>query len=307
MKIIKAAIAFAMLALCVASSAGQFGYSSIDPFIIKELVVNDTNLWNFNRGYTDTNAKTLRTTGIAINPAKKTLILFSGGQSNSGNINPSAYVPTNASVIDNFNIYDGAFYAPACPVLGTAWGVSNGPGHVGLRVADALISAGKFDRVILVPVGVGSGASASFAPGGQVDDRFRVAIKRLAARGITPSSIGTTWAITWMQGESDNLAGVSQAGYSANMAAVIAQSYTDGFVGRWFIAEETMAGNVVSSAVQAAQISLVDGVNVFSAGNIDSLTTATNRQADGTHLNDTGAASAATLIVNAMHASGAPY
>jgi hypothetical protein len=33
---------------------------------------------------------------------------------------------------------------------------------------------------------------------------------------------------------------------------------------------------------------------------------ATNRLADNTHLNDTGAAAAALLVYNAMHASGAP-
>ena len=59
--------------------------------------------------------------------------------------------------------------------------------------------------------------------------------------------------------------------------------------------------------IQAGQAALVDNVNVFFGGDIDSLTTATNRQADGTHLNDTGAASATTAIVAAMHASGAPF
>lgn len=285
-----------------------FGFGSIDPYLVKELIrPPGENLWKNNAGYDDPNGKTLRTSGIAINPAQKTLVLISAGQSNSGNINPSAYVPTNASAIDNFSIYDGAFYAPACPVLGTAWAMGNGPGHVGLRVADALITAGKFDRVILVPVGIGSGAAANFQPGGLVDDRFRVAMKRLAARTITPVTTGTTWAIKWMQGESDNLAGTSQASYTASMSATISQSYTDGFLGRWFLAKETMFNNAISAAIQAAQAALIDNVNVFFGGDIDSLTTATNRQTDGTHLNDTGAASATTAIVNAMHASGLPY
>lgn len=286
----------------------MFSGVSIDPYIIKELIrPPGESLWKNNAGYDDPNGKTLRTTGIAINPAKKTLVLLFAGQSNSGNINPTAFVPTNASAIDNFSIYDGAFYAPSCPVLGTAWAIGNGTGHVGLRVADALVSAGKFDRVILVPIGVGSGAAANFAPGGAVDDRFRVAIKRLAARGITPSSTGTTWAITWMQGESDTLAGTSQASYAASTAATIAQSYADGFVGRWFVATETIAGGSANSAIQAAQASVVDNVNIFAGPNTDSLTGATNRQTDGIHLNDTGAASVTTLWTAALHASGAPY
>ncbi|HEU0082564.1 MAG TPA: sialate O-acetylesterase [Bradyrhizobium sp.] len=276
-------------------------------YVIKELLrPPGENLWKNNAGYDDPSGKILRTTGIAIDPTKRTLVLISAGQSNSGNITPTAYVPTNVASIDNFSIYDGEFYEPSCPVLGTAWAMGSGPGHIGLRVADALVSAGKFDRVILVPVGAGSGAAANFAPGGVIDDRFRIAVRRLADRGITPASSGTTWAITWMQGESDTLAGTSQAGYVSNMSATIAQSYADGFAGRWFIARETWAGRF-SSAVQAAQASLIDNVNVFFGGDIDSLVGPTYRQADNIHLNDAGGAAAARLIVDAMHASGPPF
>jgi hypothetical protein len=296
------------LASYVPALAADSGSASNHSYVIKELLrPPGENLWKNNAGYDDPGGKTLRTTGTAIDPAKRTLVLISAGQSNSGNITPTAYVPANPSAIDNFSIYDGEFYEPSCPLLGAAWDMGRGPGHIGLRVADALVSAGKFDRVILVPVGAGSGAAANFAPGGQVDDRFRVAIRRLADRGITPASPGTTWAITWMQGESDTLAGTSQASYAASMSATIAQSYADGFAGRWFIARETMVANVFSGAVQAAQAGLIDNVKVFFGGDIDSLTGPANRQADNTHLNDNGGAAAARLIVDAMHASGSPY
>jgi hypothetical protein len=279
-----------------------------DPYVIKELLrPPGENLWKNNAGYDDARGKVLRTTGIAIDPTRRTLVLISAGQSNSGNITPTAYVAAHASAIDNFSIYDGKFYEPSCPVLGAAWDMGRGPGHIGLRVADALISAGKFDRVILVPVGAGSGTAGAFEPGGVVDDRFRIAIQRLADSRITPASIGTTWAITWMQGESDTLAHTSQASYAASMSATIAQSYADGFVGRWFVARETMVANVFSSAVQAAQASLVDNINVFFGGDIDSLTGPANRQADNTHLNDAGGAAAARLIIDAMRSSGAPF
>ena len=58
--------------------------------------------------------------------------------------------------------------------------------------------------------------------------------------------------------------------------------------------------------MQAAQVALANGTTVFAGGDLDTLN-ATNRQADNTHFNDTGAAAAATLIWNAMHASGSPY
>ena len=107
-----------------------FGVSvpSIDPFQIKELLrAPGENLWKNNAGYDDPGGKTLRTS-YAINPAQKTLILISAGQSNSGNINPSAYVPTNASAIDNFSIYDGAFYRRPARCSGVPGRSATGPG-----------------------------------------------------------------------------------------------------------------------------------------------------------------------------------
>lgn len=68
----------------------------------------------------------------------------------------------------------------------------------------------------------------------------------------------------------------------------------------------TLNNIVTSATIQAAQAAVVDNVVTFQSGNIDTLTTG-NRQTDGTHLNDAGAAGAATLIYNAMRASGAPF
>lgn len=53
-------------------------------------------------------------------------------------------------------------------------------------------------------------------------------------------------------------------------------------------------------------MALVNGTTVFSAGNLDTLTAA-SRQADNTHWNDAGAASAAKLVYNALQATGSPY
>ncbi len=75
---------------------------------------------------------------------------------------------------------------------------------------------------------------------------------------------------------------------------------------RWFPAKETWLAGSVSAAIQNAQVSLVDGLTVFAGPDMDSMN-ATFRVADNTHLNDAGAAQAALLSYNAMHASGAPF
>jgi hypothetical protein len=244
---------------------------------------------------------------ITINPAQKTLVLLVAGQSNWTNITPTLYTPTNSSVVSQMNIYDGAFYGIADNMLGSSYYQGTfGPGNISARVADLLVTNGSFNNVIVVNFAVGSTAIASWDVGGALYERGNVAMKRLAARGITPATTGVTFGYLWGQGETDKTAGTSQSAYTTSLNEVMAKLTASGFSGRFFICKETWIGGGVSSAVQAAQVAAVNGTTVFSGGDLDSLD-ATNRQADNTHFNDTGAAAAATIVYNAMHASGSPY
>jgi hypothetical protein len=131
-------------------------------------------------------------------------------------------------------------------------------------------------------------------------------MRRLASRNITPATPGATFAYLWMQGESDNLAGTTQAAYAAGLTTVLANAVAAGFSGRMFVCRESWINGTVAAAMQAAQVAFVNGSTVFSGGDLDSLN-AGSRQGDNTHFNDAGMASAATLIYNAMHASGGPF
>ncbi len=80
-----------------------------------------------------------------------------------------------------------------------------------------------------------------------------------------------------------------------------------GFTGRFFVSVETWNAGAVWAPVQAAQAAVVNnGAGIYAGANADSLD-ATNRVSDNIHFNNTGQANLATLIYNAMHASGAPY
>jgi hypothetical protein len=289
--------------------------SAPDPFVMfdTQRIGYQQGTAPFRPGWADTNGKNLRS--LTINPAVKTLVLISAGQSNRQNISPTLYIPTNSTVIDNFNVYDGAAYDVNGPMVGTNYvpdlasgGVNFGPGHVMARVADKFVSNGIFARVIVVPIAIGGSSIADWDPGaaGVLANRIPVAMARLAARGITPATTGVTFGLEWGQGENDNLAGTTQAAYQAAWGRIVAGAQAAGFSGRFFVAKETWDAGNTSAVIRAAQTAVVDNVTTFASGDIDTLN-GSNRYADSTHLNDTGAAAAATLIYNAMHASGAPY
>lgn len=275
------------------------GVSAPDPFTLNETT-----------GFTGWNG----TTGLTIrsqvlNPVIRNLVLISAGQSQATSINPTLYTPSNTTSIDNLNVYDGGSYAVGGPLLGCQ-SSSQGPGNVTARVADLLIGNGIFDHVLMVPIAIGSTTIADWSTGNMAQ-RFTVALRRLASRGITPSTTGWTFAVIWWHGETDGIAGTTAAVYTAGMNTVLANMAVEGFTGsncRFFINTETWASGVTYPAIQTGQANAVIGqpTKFFTGGNVDSLN-ATNRQADNTHFNDIGAAAAATLVYNAMHASGAPF
>ncbi len=243
-----------------------------------------------------------------INPALKTLVLITAGQSNWQDFTPTLFTPTNSSVVDGFNLYDSGSYSITAAMCGTQLGTTapQGPGNIAARVADTFVTNANFDRVVVAPVAI-SGTTVANWSTATLYNRVCQVISRLASRGMTPSTTGVTFAFFWGQGESDQSVGTSQVNYTNSWNSMFSSMGSCGLTGfRTFVAEETWNGGAVSTAVQNAQIALVNGTTIFSGGNLDSLN-ASNRNADNIHFNDTGAAAAATIVYNAMHASGAPF
>jgi hypothetical protein len=263
--------------------------SAADPYIVPE----DLNQvpWGGNRY---PNGKIISTPRL--NAGEKTLVLPLVGQSNICNSVDTAYTPTNATKVDNFNIYDGGVYRAVDPLLGCTIRDSTTQGHMFGRVADKLINAGKCARVILVPVGYSGTEIAKWTPSGILNRRLIIAKNRLAAVGLTPS----LWIC--MDGETDNNPlGTSQSAYAASLAQVIA---TPGDGVPWAIGKCTYINGAVSAAIQAAQVAAVNGTTVFAGADTDSLTgTAVNRQADDTHFKAAGADAAADLWVTKIVAA----
>ena len=283
--------------------------SKADPF---KLGVSERNDVQFSdTGFGDTTAKTVRSR--TINTGIRNLVLLIFGQSNCTSVAQTAYSPTNGTVLDQLNILDGQMYAAADPLLGQSLAIAPGstgtfgPGSIGIRVGDQLITNNKFDRVILVPFCIGGAGVATWGSGGFLFPNSAAAMARLAQVGITPGMTGVTFAALWMQGESDH--GMAQATYAANFATISAALIATGFNGRIFVNEETWLSGTTDANVQAAQTTSIPNnttPGTWAGANADSLG-AGSRQSDNTHFTPAGLASLTTLIVAAMAASGAPF
>lgn len=256
--------------------------------------------------YTDVSAKTPR--ALTINPAEKTLIMICAGQSLGTDRIIDTFTPTNASKVDNLSWYDGKNYAATNPLLGTGWAGTVGTSHnFNFKIADGIISNSKFDRVIIVPMGMGGTSINQWANDGALTTEatgycrmINAVAKKLAAQGITPATTGVKFLIKWNHGESDTQAGTSQASYTADFNKMKARVDADLPV-KWMVAKESWIVGVTSATVQAAQLALVDNVSIFAGENMDSID-ATGRVADNTHLNATGGNSAATMGIAAVTA-----
>jgi len=260
----------------------------------------------------------LATRSRTIDPTKKTLVLITTGQSIWVNVVPSTTNhPTNAAAVDNFNIYDGNLYEVNGSLLGCTASsqtkAPNGWGNIACGVADKLVTAGKFDRVIIAPIAIGGSISYQWGlPTGDplnrgpiLYNRTPILLQRLAAAGITPQTPGVTFAHIWGCGESDNVNNTDPNEYATNVRGLVANMEKYGFAGRTFVPRESHYQGATNVNVQTGQALLLDGSKFFFGGDFDSL--GNSYRFDTTHPNATGLPYFEDLMVAAMAASGTPF
>ncbi|MGM4929702.1 sialate O-acetylesterase [Tardiphaga sp. 619_E2_N8_5] len=254
-------------------------------------------------GYRNTNGRTQ--VDATLVGGQKTLVIIVIGQSNACSVSSTPYTPSN-SLAHNLNIYDGGVYRMKDPPLGCSQTPVTGSPPAGAwmgRLADKLINASVAARVIMVPAAMAGSYIGDHDPAGTQPNnyiRLKVALLRCAALGLTPD------AVIWMQGEGDNVAGTSQANYTAALNRIIAQSRTDGYSGPWFVNKTTWNAGAASATIQAAQDAVINhGTGIWAGANTDSLNN-TNRQ-DLCHFTDAAMDSVASLMLTALQAYGAPF
>ncbi len=246
-------------------------------------------------GYANTTGRTTESAALVGGEATGIFIIL--GQSLTANNGASNYTPTNAEKSQEISIFDGLCYRLKDPALGA----SGGTGGYISRLADALITAGLFQRVIMIPCGVGGSSVLRWTPAGDLNHKLRVAYLRARSLGYTVSGV------LWGQGEADVQAGTSKATYKARFDEMADSIRALGCTAPWFVAQETYLSGVTNSTIRDAQSELVgtrtlpsgNSITVYAGPDLDTLGGA-NRQGDDIHLSDTGNANAAAAWVTKL-------
>lgn len=193
---------------------------------------------------------------------------------------------TCSQLVDNLSLDNGGVYDAVEPLLGCSLTATPGrPSNYAMHLADKLILANKYARVVLAPIGLGGTLIADWKAGGAANHRIGVLAKRLSAQAYVPA------CVLIHLGENDH--GVAQATAAAGIQSIIDTFRTAGIASPVIVSRSTYSGGVTDAAIRAAQTSVVNGVDVMPGPDLDTL--GSSNRVDDLHFNQTGANAAATL------------
>jgi hypothetical protein len=184
-----------------------------------------------------------------------TAILLTMGQSNAANegeFEPGYQPGPN---VFNFNFFDGKCYVARDPLLG---GTGAG-GSPWTRLGDALVAAGRFERVLIVPIAVGGSAIREWAKGGVHYGRIAEAQRALDRQGLRVTHV------LWHQGEADARS-TSHAQYVAAFRSVLDGIRSAGITAPVYVATASICKNQGSEAIRSAQHEIVATLDNVRAG-----------------------------------------
>lgn len=217
------------------------------------------------------------------------------GQSLMGNHGASNNDPASANVLQVDTNAGGVFRCKD-PVIGTTGSTGGLLSRLGPKV---IADIPAFTKTLIAPGAVGGTSINDHTPPGIFHHRMRVAILRVRQLGLTPT------AVLWEQGQGD-WGAISSANYKAGIYALIDAAIGLGCTSPWFLAKCTLLAGSTDSTIRTAIADLwgttYRGVNIYAGPDIDTLTgVGSNRQADNTHLDDTGNNAAAQLWADALN------
>lgn len=225
-------------------------------------------------------------------PGERTGVIVTVGQSLITNNVSGTY--SCGTKVHNLCLDNGGVYQAVQPLLGCS--ISGGevrPSNYAMHLADKLIAAGHYDRVIIAPIGIGGTTVAQWAPGGPCNHRIGVVAQRLAAHGYVLDMI------LWHQGESDH--GIAATTMTSRLQAVIATFRTAGLTAPFLVAQASWNLSLTDPKVRQGQAAAVDNVSVFAGPNFDTLNN--SYRADTTHFNQAGAEAASTMWLASIEAA----
>lgn len=229
-----------------------------------------------------------------------TAVIIMTGQSTGDAWINSTYSVTNTGKIFALSIaHKGAIFNAVDPYP-THTNSSGGTlGQTSIEFADGLVTAGKFNNVIVVAASVGQSYGADWAPGGgttgagavtgNVAYRISLVARCLYAAGLW----NVPTYIVWQDGEADSVAGTTQANLTTAINAIITEWKRVGvlrtgnvmFVNK---CTDPVNGTAGAAAVRAAQAAVVDGVLVKTGFDSDTIVTGHRIGGDGVHYTSAG-------------------
>jgi hypothetical protein len=204
-------------------------------------------------GYRDLTQKTVvPCTGAA---GERTMVALALGQSNTGNHGETLYRPMRTVI----NFYRGRCYRAEDPLLGP----TGDRGSVWSRLGDLLVNAGMYDRVIIVPIGVGSTAIADWVPGGYLHARVTNAIEETRRSGLAITHV------FWIQGGSEKRSDGDTAvkeRYKKDFLSLVQAMRNRGVTAPVYVAIGSIGVDGFKPDIQRAQRELVDTAKGILAG-----------------------------------------
>ncbi len=156
----------------------------------------------------------------------RTMVAFVFGQSNSANHGGEKFQAAGDAVL---NYWDGKYFIAEDPLLGAS-GLQGGPWTL---MANKLVAAKTFDRVVLEAAGISATAVRDWATGGRLNAMLEKRLADTKTAGLTVTHF------LWHQGEDDsNAAGV--AGYDAAMRTIVALAQKYFPQAKFFVAQASI-------------------------------------------------------------------
>lgn len=222
------------------------------------------------------------------------------GQSNfAANFHRGAYAAAQAGN-HNFNLLNGGVYESENPMLGcNGWAAGSGDDNCPMvRLADKLIAAGTYPRVVSAPIGRGGTSSADWY-NGICTERIIVLSHWIRLHRITAT------AVLIHLGENDALAGFDAPTTTKNFRGIVSVLRAYGITCPVFIAKVSVSntialGSSASNAVRLGQVNACDAsLGIYLGPDSDAIA----HRYDGVHMDATGSdllASAWQTVIEAF-------
>ena len=209
----------------------------------------------------------------------RTAVLLVIGQSNSANTGEGTQASAHGSRI--VNLFQGNCYRGDSPLLGAA----GADGEAWTLLANRLVSAGRYEQVVLVASGINGSRIARWQPGGDLNRMLmRVLDAAQAQYKITH--------VLWHQGEADYDLGTSEEAYRRMFLALVSDLRARGIAAPVFVSVASRCNvreeRLTDNAIARAQRSLPDPARNIRAGPDTDALLGTSRRRDGCHFNTAG-------------------